>query len=415
MLFRTHRNWIVALGFVLGLPSSAATQSGDTIEILLERGEYASALRQAEVQSANGDAEAGSWLAHMHRQGLGVPQDLLRAVELDQAAAASGVARSQNALGHSFVLGLGVAPDPGVGLDWLHRAAQAGDAQYEFDYAQALSSDLTGSPDFVEAANWYRRAAEQGLIEAQTNLGILYMTGDGVPQDFDRARTLFIASAEAGDAQAQNNLGLLYVRGDGVTRDYDAAFQWFRLAADQDLPQALRNLSVLYESGQGAPVDETQARQLLDRARILEGAGLDQLLSLIGFPLDRRLREPEWAAPPDRNDLTAAEGGDAVALYLQGHRLMRGGGVRQDLQAARSLFEAAAGQGFGSADFSLCLLHANGWGVPQNYRSAYVRCSLAAYRGYPDADLVRDSLALQMTGDQVDDARQEVTRRLSSD
>ncbi|MFY0636301.1 tetratricopeptide repeat protein [Maricaulis maris] len=415
MLVQTYRKWLVVLGFVVGLPSLAVAQSGDTIEALLEQSDYGSARLQAEARAASGDDEARSWLAYMYRQGLGVPQDLVRAVELDRMSAESGVPRSQNALGHSLVMGLGVEPDAGAGLAWLLRAAETGDARFEFDYAQALSSDSSGSPDLTEAAIWYRRAADQGLVEAQTNLGILYMTGQGVQQDLDRARVLFIAGAEAGDAQAQNNLGLLYVRGDGVPRDYDVAFQWFRLAADQDLPQALRNLSVLYESGQGAPVDEAQARQLLERARMLEGGGLDQLLSIIGFPVDDRLRDLDWTAPPDRTELTAVEASDVIALYIQGHRFMRGGGVRQDLQSARSMFEAAAGQGLGSADFSLCLLHANGWGVPQNYRTAYVWCSLAAYRGYPDADLLRDNLALQMTGDQVDTARREVARRLSSD
>ncbi|WP_369823726.1 tetratricopeptide repeat protein [Maricaulis sp. W15] len=415
MRYRTYWGCLVLIGVFVASAWQAAAQSDDSIEDLLERGRYANALQQAHDLSATGDAVARSWLAHIYRQGLGVPQDLSRAIELDRASAEAGVARSQNALGHSLIMGLGVEADISAGQAWLHRAAQTGAAQYEFDYARSLTSELADPPDFVEAAVWYQRAADQGFIEAQTNLGILYMTGQGVSQDVDRARAFFLAAANAGDAQAQNNLGLLHVRGDGVPRDYDAAFNWFRLAAEQDLPQALRNLSVLYESGQGAPVDEERARRLLARARALEGGGLEPLLSIIGFPFDPRLHEPDWDMAPDSAEIAAVLGGDPVAVYIQGQRFMRGGSERQDFRLAFSSFEAAARHGMSGAEFSLCLLHANGWGAPQNYRSAYVWCSLAAYRGYPDADVLRDNLALRMTAAQIDAARREIAQRLSQD
>lgn len=413
MVLSVFRQLLLVTSLVVGLPSMSVAQSGAAIQAMVERGQYADAVRQAEEQAELGDGEARAWLAHMFRHGLGVPQDIVRAAELDQVSAAAGIARSQNALGHSLIMGLGIEADERAGLDWLRRAAEAGEAQYVFDYAQALTSDLNRDPDPAEAVVWYQRAADLGFVEAQVNLGILYMTGQGVSQDFDRARELFTGAAEVGEAQAQNNLGLLHVRGEGVPRDYQAAFYWFQMAAEQDLPEALRNLSVLYESGQGAPLDEAQARRLLARARTLESGGLDQLLSSIGFPLDPRLLEPDWAEGPDVTANRLVEGGDAVALYLQAQRLVRGGGVRQDFQAARSMFQAAADRGSSAAEFSLCLLYARGLGVPQNYSTAYVWCSLAAYRGYPDAALIRDSLALEMTGAQVESAGQELARRLS--
>lgn len=408
----------LCMALTVGLAFAATVQAQpepDPVEALLENGAYPRAITVLEARAGRGDAVAVSWLAHIYREGLGVPQDFRRAVELDRQAAAAGVARSQNALGHSLVAGFGVERDEAAGLDWLRRAAESGEARYQFDYARTLVSDRVTTPDAEAAALWYRRAADQGLADALTNLGILYMTGDGVPQDMGQALDLFMAAAEAGDAQAQNNVGLLHARGDGVERDYAEAARWFTLAAEQELPQAMRNLSVLYESGQGVGVDEDRARALLARARALETGNLDGLLAAIGFPFDPRLAEPDWSASPDASEWVAAQAGDPVATFTRAHRLIRGGGIRQDFSAGIALLEQAAEAGMGSAEFNLCLLHANGSGVPQNFRTAYVWCSLAAFRAHPGADLLRDRIGQSMSSEQIRQAQEELARRVNVD
>lgn len=405
----------VALTLGLVFPALAEAQSEtDPAEVLLDAGDYPGAISMLEARAARGDAVAISWLAHVYREGLGVPQDFGRAVELDRRAAAAGVARSQNALGHSLVAGFGTERDEVAGLDWLRRAAESGEARFQFDYARTLVSDRVSVPDAAAAALWYRRAADQGLADALTNLGILYMTGEGVPADTEQALALFRTAAEAGDAQAQNNLGLLYARGDGVERDYAEAARWFALAVAQELPQAMRNLSVLYESGQGVALDEDRARALLARARALETGNLDGLLAAIGFPFDYRLIEPDWMVAPDASEWVAVQAGDPVAAMTRAHRLIRGGGLRRDVAAGVSLLEQAAEAGLGSAEFSLCLLHANGSGVPQNFRTAYVWCSLAAFRAYPGADVVRDRIGQSMAPAQIRQAQDELAERVTA-
>jgi TPR repeat protein len=413
---RTLPHLCVALILGLAAPALSAAQSeADPVEALLESGNYPGAVSMLEARAARGDAEAISWLAHVYREGLGVPQDFRRAVELDRQAATAGVARSQNALGHSLVAGYGVERDEAAGLDWLRRAAESGEARFQFDYARTLVSDRVTTPDAAAAALWYRRAADQGLADALTNLGILYMTGDGVPADMEQALALFMTAAEAGDAQAQNNVGLLYARGDGVERDYAEAARWFTLAVEQELPQAMRNLSVLYESGQGVGLDEDRARALLARARALETGNLDGLLAAVGFPFDYRLVEPDWRGAPDASEWVAVQAGDPVAVLTRAHRLIRGGGVRRDVASGVSLLEQAAEAGMGSAEFSLCLLHANGSGVPQNFRTAYVWCSLAAFRAYPGAGVVRDRIGQSMAPEQVRQAQDELARRVAAE
>lgn len=410
--FQSKSRLLAVLVCMCGLASAAASQDSDLIGELVDRNEVRQAVAVSEARAAEDDARAQSWLAYFYREGLGVAQDFRRAVELDRRAANAGIARSQNALGHSLVAGYGVERDIDAGLQWLLRAAQSGKARYQFDYAQTLMSDRVPGPQPAEAVLWYQRAADQGLAQAQTNLGILYMTGVGVPVDPSQARNLFTQAAEAGDAQAQNNLGLLYVRGDGVARDYEQAARWFTLAAEQNVPEALRNLSVLYESGSGVAVDEPRARSLLARARVLETGDLSALLGPLGFPFDPRLVEPDWSVAPLPSEALAAAGGDPVAQYVRAHRMIRGAGLRTDTAIAVSLLEDAASRGLASAEFSLCLLYANGAGVPQSFERAFMWCSLAAYRQFPLADTVRDRLRMSMSRRQVEAAQSEVARRL---
>ena len=145
----------VALTLGLVFPALAEAQSEtDPAEVLLDAGDYPGAISMLEARAARGDAVAISWLAHVYREGLGVPQDFGRAVELDRRAAAAGVARSQNALGHSLVAGFGTERDEVAGLDWLRRAAESGEARFQFDYARTLVSDRVSVPDAAAAALW---------------------------------------------------------------------------------------------------------------------------------------------------------------------------------------------------------------------------------------------------------------------
>lgn len=402
-----------AVTLILAASSAAIGQTPDaveTAEAALDRQAYQAALDILQPLEASGDMDAASVLAHMYRRGLGVPQNYVRAAELDGAAARRGVARSQNAFGHALIEGFGVTRDRAAGLQWLTRAAETGNPDYQFDLGSALMR--AQGPDYRSAARWYDAAAQQGHVEAKTNLGLLYLQGTGVPEDPAEAQRLFREAAQAGDAQAQNNLGLLYVRGIGIEQDYAQAAAWFSLAAEQGLAEGMRNLSVLHESGYGMPVNEDAARALLSAAREIEMGNVASLVASLGVPFDDRLVEPDWRQPLDPAENAAALAGDTIALYRTAFRFLGGLGVRQDNREGRERLERAAGQGSRAAALNLCLLYANGSGVPQSYRTALVWCSLASYLGQTNAAVIRDRLILALPPEVVASAQQEVEDRL---
>lgn len=408
---------LILLGTVSALLATSVARAQEPgsltdVEAALDRQAFQSALELVRPLVAEGNPDATSVLAHMFRRGLGVPQNYARAYELDRIAAQAGVARSQNALGHALLAGFGAEQDTESALYWFEQAALSGGPDFQFDYAAALAG--LPQPDFEAAASWYSRSAEQGNAEAQANLGLLYLQGNGMEADEAEAVRLFQAAAEAGNAQAQNNLGLLRVRGIGVEQDYEAAAHWFGLAVDQGLAEAMRNLSILHESGFGMPVDEEAARVLLGRARAIEVGNVASLIEQLGMPFDDRLVMPDWSLPLDPAENAAAEAGETVALYRTAFRYLEGLGVRQDTGTGLARLRQAAHHGSGAAALNLCLLYARGSSVPQSYRTALVWCSIASYRGQPQAALLRDRLILALPPDVVATAQAQVPDLLTA-
>ena len=104
----------------------------------------------------------------------------------------------------------------------------------------------------------------------------------------------------------------------------------------------------------------------------------------------------------------AAQAGEAVAQYSLGILHASGFGVPQSYQEAARWFQQAAEQGYGEAQYNLGLLYARGQGVPQDYIQAYKWLELAARQGIAGAAQGRDTIAVQMPAVQRAAAHQQV-------
>jgi TPR repeat protein len=82
--------------------------------------------------------------------------------------------------------------------------------------------------------------------------------------------------------------------------------------------------------------------------------------------------------------------------------------VALDYNEAVSWYRKAADQGFGAAQAGLCVMYANGRGVPQDLTLAHMWCDLAAAAGFNDATKFRNSFASKMTSKQIADAKKKV-------
>ena len=89
--------------------------------------------------------------------------------------------------------------------------------------------------------------------------------------------------------------------------------------------------------------------------------------------------------------------------------VVAGRGVPQDDAETVRWYRLAASRGLTDTQFNLGLNYADGLGVPQDWVAAYMWLSLAATQ--PSAAVrdtivrMRDSLAANMTAEQLDDAR----------
>ncbi|MBH53011.1 MAG: hypothetical protein CMI18_01545 [Opitutaceae bacterium] len=94
-----------------------------------------------------------------------------------------GDPETQFTLGLAYAIGLGVPEDVKKAVKWYRIAAKQEDrwAQY---YLGVMYDNGNGVPEYdKEAVKWYRKAAEQGHVLAQYYLGVMYEKGDGIIED----------------------------------------------------------------------------------------------------------------------------------------------------------------------------------------------------------------------------------------
>ena len=157
---------LLAILYLLGTSSFAASNPFDDASAAYERGDYVQALTIFRQLAEQGHQWAQRRVGSMYAEGKGVPQDYQEALKWYRLAAAQKNTPAQYSLGLAYEKGQGVPQD------------------------------------YQEALKWYRLAAAQGNASAQVNLGVMHANGRGVRQDFVRAYMWFnvAAAASSGDS-----------------------------------------------------------------------------------------------------------------------------------------------------------------------------------------------------------------------
>ena len=157
------------------------------------------ALRKA---AADGNPSAQYVVASRYLNGVGVTQDLDKAVFWSQQAAAKGYAPAQYLLGTLYERGLGAPKEAAKALDWYGKAAALGNVSSMHNAAVLLSSEQAGKPDYDRAFALFTAAARHGLRDSQFNLAVFHERGLGTPVDPSEAYFWFRLAAQQGDSQA---------------------------------------------------------------------------------------------------------------------------------------------------------------------------------------------------------------------
>lgn len=223
-------------------------------------------------------------------------------------------------------------------------------------------------------------------------------------KNYQQALPSCIETAERGDAKAQHHLASILQ----VNDEPEQAFHWAsRSAAQLHAPGQLL-LAQLYQQGQGAPVDTAKALTLIEQAA-QSGLAAAQYEAGMAY-----LDGNGAAADPFKAQrwLELAAGQDHLPAQLQLADLhFNDPGAEQ--ASARQWLRRAASQGSATAQYRLGASYMDGIGGAPDYTEAYIWLSQALLNGEPRAEPRVQSLAGQLTPEQIHVARQRIDAGLS--
>jgi TPR repeat protein len=152
-----------------------------------------------------------------------------------QAQATAGNAESQYLLGAAYSNGVCLPKDSKRWIDLLSKAAGQGHAVARFSLAIAYEFGEDVELDERRAVELYRSLAEQNVGVGQFNLGRTYENGrGGLEKDDRQAVDWYRKSANNGVAAGQKSLGRMYEEGrGGLKRDMRQAQEWHKKAASR--------------------------------------------------------------------------------------------------------------------------------------------------------------------------------------
>lgn len=110
---------------------------------------------------------------------------------------------SQCLLGIMYENGVGVKQDIEKAIVWYKKAASKGVAEAQFRLGRLYYFGKKVKRDPKEAAIWLEEAADQGIAEAQYLIGKMYLSGDGVPREIRKAKRWLHLAADRGIADAK--------------------------------------------------------------------------------------------------------------------------------------------------------------------------------------------------------------------
>lgn len=132
-----------------------------------------------------------------------VPRDLACASARLAIAAGAGRPSAKSLLGWMYAQGVGVPADPARAIDLYKAAAAAGDLSAKNNLGELHETGRGVPLDAVSAAEYYRQAAEAGFAPGQFNYGRMCATGIGVTRDHEKARTWLRAALKGGVQSSQ--------------------------------------------------------------------------------------------------------------------------------------------------------------------------------------------------------------------
>lgn len=190
-------------------------------------------------------AEAQGKVGAMYVEGLGVDVDLSHAAGWLTLATDRLVpdGYASRLLGLMYKDGEGVPQNNLKAMNLLKNVRNRPDIWYEL--VILYDEGYNGFTWHDDATKYAKKTANAGYAPGEFILGLRYAQGEHVERNIPLAISWFKKAALQGHVGAQTNLGIIYANGEGVTQDTEEAVIWFNKAAVQgsaDAKKALKQL-----------------------------------------------------------------------------------------------------------------------------------------------------------------------------
>ncbi|MCA9170452.1 MAG: sel1 repeat family protein [Planctomycetales bacterium] len=290
--------------------------------------------------------------------GIGVPEDKRKYIELMLHSAQQGFAPAEREIGSQYRRGDIIEKDVVEGTRWLEKAAEHGEFRTQNRLAYLYKDGRDVKQDERRAFELMRASAEAGYLWSENTLGWWLWQGICCESDPPEARQWFQKAADRGYAVAQSNLAAMMVEGAGGVRDVPNAVRYYQLAALQGDVAGQFNYALALDRGEGILQNFAEARIWYEKAAAQGHAIAQRMLAEI---LLIKLKDPTQFPQAIALLRKSIEQDDTWAKYQLGVCYFEGRGVPKSLDSSIRYMTAAATDGLAEAQYALA----------QTYRVGY--------------------------------------------
>lgn len=348
-------------GWVLMYPPAGGRGNGD---------EAISYLQKALAQ---GHSDAARWIGDIYLDKNYPGRDPAAAVKHYLLGAEKNQAASQAAMGWAYFKGLGVEQDVAKAIEWAQKAA---DQKYAtawyylglFHAGEGLTKRPPGfRPQYEKAMEYYEQAAAAGQGDAAYQLGKMIATGYPPGKKKEDALPILEKAAKQGHRRALELKEEIQMDLAANTKDETKVWEYLALFRNRD---ALMRLARKYRDGFGIKTDPVRTFRYEIMLHLIGNSAtdsvFDQMKGITGTynkrtdgTTTRIVGDREIKFTPIYQALEQALERDDTAYYqTQAKRYLDGGEMPKDIGEAAIWFQLAAQAGDASAKEQAAALEA---------------------------------------------------------
>ncbi len=226
--------------------------------------DYEEAYRLFSYLYEHGDHSVLGYLGYMCQNGLGIEEDMNKAVDFYERGALNHNDYCLYYLGLCYLNGKGCPKDKKIAQSYLMQS-------HLCDAYIQLSLIYEDEGKYDEAFRCYLKASLEYDAEAFYKLGCSYFEGIGVHKDIDEAIKYLLYAVYFHQKDAFCQLGIILLKGLGIKQNVELGLEYIRNSAKLNCSQGYFVLAKLYEVGEFVEKDIQQSIVYYQKAIELGG------------------------------------------------------------------------------------------------------------------------------------------------